>query len=91
MGKYLCPICGYPDLDEPAYNLLTGDPSFDICPCCGYEYGYGDPTTSASKEIFLRNWIRLGTPWSRPGLRPSNWDARIQLRGIDVDFDKLLE
>ena len=90
MPGYLCPICGFPDLDEPAYDLLTGDPTFEICPCCGHEYGYGDPTTLTGKENFLRKWIGMGTPWSTPDLRPPNWDARLQLKEIGVDYDKLV-
>ena len=39
-----CPICGYP-LDN--YNLWGDDgktPTYDICPCCGVEWGNEDYT-----------------------------------------------
>lgn len=88
MAKYLCPVCGYPELDEPPY--LNGQASFEICPCCGYEFGYNDPNP-ASKETFLRNWVRMGTPWATPSLKPKKWDAKAQLKGIDVDFENLIE
>ena len=89
MQKFLCPICGYPELDEPAYDPTYGVPSFDICACCGYEFGYGDPTEQAAKERFLKSWIEFGTPWFRPDLKPSNWSAKDQLIGIGIDIEKL--
>ncbi len=88
MEKSLCPVCGYPDLDEPAYDQ-NGSPSFDICPCCGYQFGHGDPKTLVGKKNFLRNWIRMGTLWSYPSAKPSNWDVKRQLQGIGMDFDEL--
>jgi hypothetical protein len=39
MIRHICPLCGYPDLKDPPYDLY-GAPSFDICPCCGCEFGY---------------------------------------------------
>lgn len=91
MEKYLCPVCGYPDLDEPAYDPITSAPSYDICPCCGCEYGYSAPITEAGKEHFLRNWIRFKTPWHDSDAKPPNWDVRIQLREIGKDFEKFVE
>jgi len=87
--KYLCHVCGYPDLDEPPYDPVTGSASFDICPCCGCEFGYSDPKPASNKP-FLREWIRFGTPWHEPGSKPLHWDAKQQLKGINVDYDQLL-
>ena len=78
---YMCPICGYPGLDEPPYDEY-GCASFDICPCCGVEYGYHDCTTP---HVELRQrWIALGMPWSHPP-SPSGWDPEKQLRDADMD------
>lgn len=34
--SYTCPVCDYPDLDEePLF-------SWEICACCGTEFGYDD-------------------------------------------------
>jgi hypothetical protein len=89
MNKYTCPVCGYPELDEPPYDLLTGGPSFDICPCCGCEYGYDAPKPGRSQEDFLRFWIKQGAPWFSPDLKPSDWDLRKQLEEINIDFDEI--
>jgi hypothetical protein len=42
--KHTCPVCAYPDLGGPAYDD-TGCPTFEICPCCGVEFGYNDILT----------------------------------------------
>jgi len=87
MEKYTCPVCGYPDLDDPAYDLL-GIPLFSICACCGCEFGYQD-ATEKSKNRFLKGWIKRGAPWRNPEKRPINWDPKIQLRAIGIDIDVL--
>ena len=33
--KYICPVCGYKGLDEPAYDENYLEDSYDICSCCG--------------------------------------------------------
>jgi len=60
---FTCPCCGYKGLNEPAYeNLLVlpvpadlcppysnhyGMPSYEVCDCCGFEFGNDDePGTS---------------------------------------------
>ena len=43
MGRYICPVCGYAYLEEPPRDE-KGRPSFDICDCCGIEFGYEDCT-----------------------------------------------
>jgi rubredoxin len=38
--RYLCPVCGYPELSEPPWN--NESPSDEICPSCGTQFGYDD-------------------------------------------------
>ena len=56
-----CPVCGYSGLDKPAYNGF-GNPSFDICDCCGTQSGYHDHSTSFA---VLRT---DGSPRACPGI-----------------------
>ncbi len=53
MGTYLCPVCGFPNLDVPAWDLDTGIPSFNICPSSGCEFGYNDATPQAKENLGL--------------------------------------
>ena len=41
MDKNTCPVCGYDGLYEPPYNE-KGSGSYEICPCCGFQFGYDD-------------------------------------------------
>ncbi len=90
MQRYTCPVCGFSDLDQPPWDPDTGVPSFDICPCCGCEFGYNDATTEA-KERYRREWIKQGAPWFKPELKPAGWDLRKQLHRIGVDLDDITE
>ncbi|QNK50261.1 hypothetical protein H7F28_08655 [Brevibacterium sp. PAMC23299] len=68
--KYICPICGYKDLDEPAYDKY-GDGSYDICSCCKFQFGYDDDV-EVEEGVFMEipkthiiyrlNWIKEGAP-----------------------------
>lgn len=75
---YVCPVCRYPDLDEPAYDSF-GCASYNICPCCGTEFGYDDSTTAHSD---LRGkWVSEGMQWwSKHQLKPNDWDPVRQLK-----------
>ena len=57
-GKYLCPVCGSPELDQPPYEE-NGSASFQMC-SCGFEFGFDD-SHLASKEAVegvVANWDR---------------------------------
>jgi len=77
--KWMCPVCGYPDLDEPAYEGTS--PSFQICPSCGTEFGYDDATVT--HEELRAIWIDNGCKWwwqEQPP--PASWDPQAQLSNL---------
>lgn len=77
---YRCPVCGYPGLDEPPYDE-HGCASYNICPCCGTEFGYDD-NNIAHAELRKR-WISSGMRWwSKTTPKPADWDAERQLRDV---------
>src|SRR3954454_7715680 len=99
--KNCCPCCGFAGLDMPAYRRLGpppwfhpgpppyeqwyGDPSYEVCACCGLEFGNDDnPGTAAptSFEQYRDEWIRGGCRWFDESLRPSDWDLKEQLASI---------
>ena len=75
--SYTCPVCGFEELDEPAYDSY-GYPTFNICPCCGTEFGYDD---AKKQHAQLRdNWINNGmTWWSVRNPPPYYWDPKSQI------------
>jgi hypothetical protein len=77
--KYTCPVCGWPELHE-APRDSEGGASFEICPSCGFEFGFDDDDQGLTYEAARAAWIEAGMQWwstSRPG--PVDWDAAKQL------------
>jgi hypothetical protein len=83
--RYQCPVCGYPDLTEPPYTKESGA-SYDICPSCGFEFGYDDEARGVTFEEWRARWIAGGTKWSSRGISaPPGWDPAAQLRGLSAE------
>lgn len=81
---YLCPVCGYPALDEPAYDSF-GCASYNICPSCGTEFGYDD-TTKKHADL-RRKWIDSGMNWwSKNTPEARGWDPKKQLTNAGFYF-----
>lgn len=79
---FICPVCGFPDLTEPPYDQ-HGCASFDICPCCGTEFGYTD--ARKSHDQLRDEWLAAGAHWhSRAVQQPPGWNALNQLRAAGL-------
>ncbi len=80
--NHRCPICGWPHLAEPARNS-SGGASFEICPSCGFEFGYDDDDQGFSYAKWREQWIAAGMKWwstSRPA--PPGWNPDLQLAKV---------
>lgn len=60
-------------------------PSFDICICCGVEFGYGDCFLEDIRA-FREEWMKKGSPWRSPEYKPENWSLEEQLKTIPKEF-----
>jgi len=80
-----CPICGY--------HLFGGDStkaigsmclhvSYDICECCGCEFGLDDTPE------YRAEWIANGFEWLYPDKKPAAWDPYEQLKNCEPDWNK---
>ncbi|MDX8363436.1 hypothetical protein [Cytobacillus sp. IB215316] len=77
-----CPICGYDGLFEPAYDKHNYG-SHEICPCCGFQYGYSDDHDGSSFEDYRKEWIEEGYNWySNARRQPKNWNPKVQLEKV---------
>lgn len=65
----ICPVCAYKNLPYPPED-------YNICPCCGTEFGNDD--AQFTHEQLQRQWIAAGSPWFF-GNPPPNWNAWNQL------------
>lgn len=78
----LCPVCGLA-LDGPAW--ADGSASFEICPCCGTQFGYDDCCggEAAARPAWYwqarQSWVAGGMRWWSTRTPPAGWDAVSQL------------
>jgi len=61
-------------------------PTFNICDCCGVEFGYEDSTLDGVKR-FRKLWRERGAPWFRPQARPPGWDLEQQLLQVPEGWE----
>lgn len=70
--KHICPICLYDGLYDEPYNE-NGVGSDEICPCCGFQFGYDDfPNKEIQIKKWREKWIRTGKPWFSKVRKPIN-------------------
>ena len=81
---HVCPVCGYPGLDEPPRSPNTGGGSYEICPSCGFQFGVTDDDRGYSYENWRQEWIARGMPWDSAGIEepPVGWNPRKQLDSV---------
>jgi hypothetical protein len=58
-ARYVCPVCGYPDLTEPPRSP-DGGGSYEICYSCGFEFGVTDDDLGFTYESWRSRWIERG-------------------------------
>jgi hypothetical protein len=59
-------------LDDFPWGEVGNCPTYEICPCCGVEFGNEDYILNSIK-IYRENWINNGNNWFAPKERPNNW------------------
>ncbi|MBN6075083.1 hypothetical protein HYE60_07480 [Aggregatibacter actinomycetemcomitans] len=81
-NEYICRICGLIQ-DEPTWE--DDNPSYNLCPCCGVEFGYED-TTLASIRNYRNKWANSGYKWVELNIKPQNWNLDEQLKNIPASY-----
>jgi len=84
MEKNFCPVCGFDQLKERVNNNSS---SYEICPCCGFEFGFDDDLKGNNYEIYRENWIEDGAQWFIKKQRPENWSLKQQLLNINILYN----
>ena len=75
-----CRVCGL-KYEEPPWGIDDKTPSFEICECCGVEFGYEDGTVTAAKR-YRKKWISSGAEWFNRKFQPRDWDLKQQLANV---------
>ena len=81
----ICRVCGFYFEDFQPWGSHGTDPTWDICPCCGTEFGYEDGTLQAVVNARKR-WLDAGAPWFAERERPAEWSLERQLAQIPAKF-----
>ena len=68
-----CPIWGF-KADESYTSFLELRCSYDICDCCGCEYGHDDDLN------FYADWVKDGCVWFEAKAKPQGWTLDDQVR-----------
>ncbi|MBY8914018.1 hypothetical protein KY305_14850 [Bacillus sp. YC2] len=90
MGKklYLCLICGFKGLDERLLYNGEYQKTFEICPCCDFEFGCSedhdvklgfivtpDHLIEAAFQMYRKQWIKTGMKIAHPEDIPEEFDC----------------
>ena len=70
---YSCPVCGYDRLHDPPRSETSGG-SDEICPSCGFQFGFSDDAQGYTYTAWRDDWVKRGMPWSSVTAPPANWN-----------------
>lgn len=79
-----CRVCGYTQ-EDPPWGQDGICPKYEICDCCGVEFGYGDCSLKAIKSTRQR-WLSGGALWKYPKEQPINWSLEKQMQNIPEEY-----
>lgn len=84
MNEHNCRVCGL-YIDDLPWGKDGNCPTYEICSCCGVEFGNEDYTIESTKQ-YREKWINEGMNWFEPSEKPENWDKEEQFKNIPQDF-----
>ena len=83
--KYICPVCGFDNLEEPAYYKCSQDivGSYNGCPCCGFYFSdIGNINLTELHTKYRKEWIENGCNFINKSKMPKDWDPNNQLKNL---------
>jgi hypothetical protein len=81
---YRCRVCGIFN-EEPPWGERGNLPTFNICECCGVEFGYEDSSIGGIRS-YRKKWIESRYKWFSPKHKPSDWSPEEQMIHIPEEF-----
>lgn len=80
--SYICPVCGFPGLEDPPRDSQD-NPSYEICPCCFFHFGFDDDSEQHTYQTYRAEWIAKGCPWKSIHIPPPlGWNPKTQLADL---------
>ena len=81
---YICRVCGL-EQSEPQWGEDGHSPTYNICECCGVEFGYEDVGLTGIKK-YRDEWIQAGAKWNCQKSKPIVWSVDSQLLNIPKKY-----
>lgn len=75
-----CRICGLDQKENP-WGKDNNTPNFEICACCGAEFGYNDCNIHAIRK-YRNEWLLNNAEWFDSKKKPFNWSLEMQMKNI---------
>lgn len=83
---FYCRVCG---LKQEKPEFFWGEdnktPSYNICFCCGVEFGYEDDRLENIRK-YRGRWLDLGGKWFESKKMPQNWNVKEQMKNIPKEY-----
>ena len=105
--KYSCPVCGWDQLETrpyknmpdqvhpvtvtPPYEKVWGGASYEVCDCCGFEFGNDDDasmSTPSTFEGYREEWLQEGALWFNPINKPVHWNLALQFQKAGIEMKR---
>ena len=84
MSEHYCRVCGLYIQDLP-WGEDGSSPTYEICACCGVEFGYEDSTLESIRK-YRKEWIDGGAVWFESSEKPPSWNLAKQLKNVPSMF-----
>lgn len=79
-----CRVCGYLS-DLLPWGEDGRSASFEICPCCGVEWGYEDSLPQGVRA-YRQEWLERGAPWFTPEEPHDGLTTEERLARVPLEF-----
>ena len=83
-----CRVCGFHMMDAP-WGEDGQSPTYEICPCCGVEFGNEDYTLESTK-LYRKQWLSKNVKWFEHKEKPLDWDLEKQMYNIPKKYKDTL-
>ena len=84
MIQHNCRVCGL-YIEEVPWSEDEHNPTYEICSCCGVEFGNEDHSY-ASVKAYRIQWIASGAGWFTSKEKPKEWNLEQQLNDIPATW-----
>ena len=82
--SYCCRVCGLKH-DPAPWGDDGNTPIFELCICCGVQFGYEDCMPEGVKR-YRKIWFDRKNKWFIPKKMPADWSLERQMKNIPEDY-----